>query len=66
MVFHKKVVHQTQELSKEDEVPPLQFPVSETQREEEEFEDQITDVPKHEWSLWRPCKGLPLELKFVL
>ena len=37
---------QTQELSKEDEVPPLEFPVSETQREEEEFEDQIPDVPE--------------------
>ena len=39
---------QTQELSKEDEVPPLEFSVSETQREEEEFEefeDQILDVP---------------------
>ena len=43
MVFHEKAVYQTQELSKEDEVPPLEFPVSETQREEEEFEDQILD-----------------------
>ena len=33
------------ELSKEDEVPPLEFPVSENQREEEEFEDQILNVP---------------------
>ena len=32
------------ELSKEDEVPPLEFSISETQREEEEFEDQILDV----------------------
>ena len=30
VVFHEKVVYQTQELSKEDEVPPLEFPVSET------------------------------------
>ena len=29
-----------------DEVPPLEFSVSETQREEEEFEDQIPDVPE--------------------
>ena len=28
VVFHEKVVHQTQKLSKEDEVPPLQFPIS--------------------------------------
>ena len=46
MVFHEKVVFQTQELSKEDEVPPIEFSVSETQREEEEFEDQIPDVPE--------------------
>ena len=47
MVFHEKVVfRQTQELSKEDEVPPLEFPISETRREEEEFEDQIPDVPE--------------------
>ena len=46
MVFHEKYVYQTQELSKKDEVPPLEFPVSETQREEEEFEDQIPDVPE--------------------
>ena len=44
MVFHEKAVFQTQELSKEDEVPPLEFSVSKTQREEEEFEDQIPDV----------------------
>ena len=37
-------IRQTEELSKEDEVPPLEFPVSEIQREEEEFEDQIPDV----------------------
>ena len=47
MVIHEKFVHQTQELSKEDEVPPLEFPVSETQREEEKFEDQIPDVSKN-------------------
>ena len=39
-------MYQTQELSKEDEVPTLEFPLSETQREEEEFEDQIPDVPE--------------------
>ena len=38
VVFHEKAV--------EDEVPPLEFPVLETQREEEEFEDQIPDVPE--------------------
>ena len=37
---------QTQELSKEDEVPSLEFPDSEIQREEEEFEDQILDAPE--------------------
>ena len=37
---------QTQELSKEDEVPPLEFPDSEIQREEEEFKDQIPDAPE--------------------
>ena len=47
MVIHEKVVHQTQELSKEYEVPPLYFPVSETQREEEKFEDQILDVSEN-------------------
>ena len=36
---------QTQELSKEDEGPPLELPDSEVQREEEEFEDQILDAP---------------------
>jgi len=40
-------VHQTQDLSKEDEVPPLEFPVLETQREEEKFEDQIPDVSEN-------------------
>ena len=45
MVFHEEAVfHQTQELSKEDDVPPLEFPVSEFQREEEEFEYQIPDA----------------------
>ena len=37
---------QTQELSKEDEVPLLEFPDSKIQREEEEFEDQIIDEPE--------------------
>ena len=36
----------TLELSPEDAVAPLEFPNSEIQREEEEFEDQIPDVPK--------------------
>ena len=45
--LHGKVVHQTQDLSKEDEVPPLEFPVSETQREEEKFEDQIPNVSEN-------------------
>ena len=43
MVFHGKAVFQTQELSKEDEVP-LEVPNSKVHREEEEFEDQIPDV----------------------
>ena len=33
-------------VSTEDEVPPLEFPDSEIQREEEEFEDQILDAPE--------------------
>ena len=37
---------QTQELSKEDERPPPEIPDSEVQREEENFETQIPDVPK--------------------
>ena len=37
---------QTQELSKEDEVPPPEFPDLEVQREEEEFEDPIPDAPE--------------------
>ena len=44
VVFHEKAVYQTQELSKANEVPPLEFLVLETQREEEEFEDQIPNV----------------------
>ena len=35
----------TLELSPEDAVGPLEFPDSEIQREEEEFEDQILDAP---------------------
>ena len=30
VVIHEKTMHQTQDLSKEDEVPPLGFPISET------------------------------------
>ena len=39
-------VKHTQELSKEDEGPPLEIPDSKVQREEEEFEDQIPNAPK--------------------
>ena len=38
--------HKTQELSTEDEVPPLELPNSEIRREEEEFKDQIPDAPE--------------------
>ena len=34
------------ELSPEEAVSPLEFPDSEIQREEEEFEDQIPDAPE--------------------
>ena len=45
MIFHQEVVfRKTQEILKEDELPPLEFPDSEIQREEEEFEDQIPDA----------------------
>ena len=45
VIFHEEAVFRlTQELSKEDEGPPLEFPDSEVQREEEEFEDQIPDT----------------------
>ena len=37
----------TLELSSEDTVTPLEFPDSEIQREEEEFDDQILDVPEN-------------------
>ena len=47
MIFHEEAVfRQTQELSKEDEVPPPYIPDSEVQREEEEFENEILDVPE--------------------
>ena len=36
----------TLELSTKDEVSPLEFPHSKIQREKEEFEDQIPDVPE--------------------
>ena len=36
----------TLQLSPEDAVAPLEFPDSEIQREEEEFDDQIPDVPE--------------------
>ena len=43
----RKLCFVKHELSKEDEVPPLEFPDSEIQREEEEFDDQIPDVPEN-------------------
>ena len=47
MRFHEEVVfRQTQELSKEDEEPPSEIPNLEVQREEEESEPQIPDVPE--------------------
>ena len=47
VIFHEEAVfRKTLELSTEDEVPPLEFPDSEIQREEEEFEDQIPDAPE--------------------
>ena len=47
MIFHEEVVfRKTLELSTKDEVSPLEFPDSEIQSEEEEFEDQIPDVPE--------------------
>ena len=47
VIFHEEAVfRQTQELSKEDEVPPLVIPDSKAQRDEEEFEDQISNAPK--------------------
>ena len=46
-IFHEEAVFcQTQERSKEDEGPTSKIPDSEVQREEEEFENQIPDVPK--------------------
>ena len=45
VIFHEEAVfRKTLELSKKDEVSPLEFPDSKIQREEEEFEDQIPDV----------------------
>ena len=45
MIFHEEAVfRKTLELSKEDEASPLEFPNSEIQREEEEFEDQIPEA----------------------
>ena len=47
MIFHEEAVfRKTLELSKEDEVFPLEFPDSEIQREDEEFEEQIPDAPE--------------------
>ena len=37
----------TLEISPEDAVAPLEFPDSEIQREEEEFHDQISDIPEN-------------------
>ena len=48
VIFHKEAVFcKTLELSTEDEVCPLEFPDSEIQREEKEFDDQILDVPEN-------------------
>ena len=48
VIFHEEAVfRKTQELSTKDEAPLLEFPDSEIQREEEEFEDpQIPDAPE--------------------
>ena len=47
VIFHEEVVfRQTQKLSKKDEEPPSEIPDSDVQREEEEFENQIPDVPE--------------------
>ena len=47
VIFHEEVVfRQTQEISKEDEGPPSEIPDSEVQREKEEFENQIPNVPE--------------------
>ena len=47
MIFHEEAVfRKTLKLSTKDEVPPLEFPDSEIQREEEEYEDQILDAPE--------------------
>ena len=42
----RKLCFVEHEISKKDEVPPLEFPDSEIQREAEEFEDQIPDAPE--------------------
>ena len=48
MILHKEAVfRKTLELSSEDTVAPLEFLDSEIQREEEEFDDQIPDVPEN-------------------
>ena len=46
MIFHEEVVfRQTKELPKDIEEPPSEIPNSEVQREEEENEPQIPDMP---------------------
>jgi len=48
VILHKEAMfRKTLELSSEDTVAPLEFPDSEIQREEEEFDDQIPDVPEN-------------------
>ena len=48
VIFHEEAVFcKTLELSPEDAVVPLEFPDSKIQREEEEFDDQIPDVPEN-------------------
>ena len=47
MIFHEEAVfRKTLEFSPEDAIPPLEFPDSEIQREEE-FDDQTPDVPEN-------------------
>ena len=61
MIFHEEVVfRQSQELSKEDEGPPSEIPYLDVQREEEEFENQIPDVPKEPESPPEELLEIPL------
>ena len=42
----RKLCIKHKSFQRREEEFPLEFPVSETQREEEEFEDQIPDAPE--------------------